>query len=65
MIHHGWEDIGDVITSFFSNLFQLSNPQQVENIAKLVEGRVDQDMHEFLEKDLSSNEVYDVLQQIH
>lgn len=41
IVHSDLEDVGNVITNYFSNLFYASNTFQVEEVVALVQKKID------------------------
>lgn len=57
--------IEEVLTNYFSNLFESSNPQDMEEVTGLVEWRVNEETRDFLGKNFSKEEISYALFDMH
>jgi CheY-like chemotaxis protein len=48
----------------FENIFQTSYPTNIDAVTEVVKGRVDNEMHEYLNKPFSKEEVLGALKQM-
>jgi hypothetical protein len=58
-------ELGRVVTDYFDNLFQTSNPEDIQRVTNYVDCRVTEEMNNDLLRDVHPEEVQQALFQMH